>query len=122
VTTTPNNLANEINRLLQTYSEEVAKEIEDAAKEVAQECRKEIEYHSPHLTGTYERSWRVKKRSKKNKPLYIIYNHEYQLTHLLEHGHAKRGGGRTRAFPHIAPAEENAVREYLDRVERAIET
>jgi Bacteriophage HK97-gp10, putative tail-component len=121
VPTTPNNLANEINRLLQTYSEEVIKDIEVAANEVAKDCRKEIEYHSPHLTGTYERSWKIKKQSKKNKPLYTIYNLEYQLTHLLEHGHAKRGGGRTRAFPHIAPAEEKAIREYLKRVERAIE-
>jgi Bacteriophage HK97-gp10, putative tail-component len=121
VPTTPDNLANEINRLLAGYSEEVTAEIEKAASDVAKECRKEIEYDSPHLTGTYERSWKIKKQSKRGKPKYIIHNVEYQLTHLLEHGHAKRGGGRTRAFPHIAPAEERAIRKFLDRVERAIE-
>ena len=119
--TNPNNLADEINRLLATYAEGVTEEIEKAAKDVANEAKKEIAYDSTHLTGTYERGWRVKKKSKKGKPLYIIHNVEYQLTHLLEHGHAKRGGGRTRVFPHIAPAEEKAIREYLARIERAIE-
>ena len=116
----PNDFAAELNRQLSGYVESVQKEIETAKKEVAQQCKKDIEYDSPHLTGTYERSWRIKKQGKGNKTKYIVHNIEYQLTHLLEHGHAKKGGGRTRAFPHIAPAEEKAVHEYLDRIERAI--
>lgn len=45
-----------------------------------------------------------------------IYSRKAGLPHLLEKGHAKIGGGRTRAFPHVKPAAEHAfefAREHL---------
>lgn len=49
--------------------------------------------------------------TKRTKHTMVVYadKPEYALTHLLEKGHQKRGGGRTKAIVHIAPAEEEAV-------------
>jgi len=43
------------------------------------------------------------------------------LSHLLERGHATRGGGRTRAFAFIAPAQEAAEERLLDDIVKVVE-
>ena len=44
----------------------------------------------------------------------------YQIAHLLEHGHAKRGGGRVAARPQIAAAEEKGIRDLEDRINEGL--
>ena len=55
------------------------------------------------------------------KVFLTIHNKDhYYLTHLLEHGHAKKGGGRVEGKPHIRPAEEQVIKEFMAEVEEAI--
>ncbi|SFC02787.1 Bacteriophage HK97-gp10, putative tail-component [Bacillus sp. 491mf] len=111
-------LANEIVRQVELYTREVEEVVEVSKVEVAKNAVDELRQKSPKLTGDYRKGWRVKKVGNN----VVIHNKtNYQLTHLLEKGHAKAGGGRVPAKVHIAPVEERAVNDYLERVERAVQ-
>lgn len=45
-----------------------------------------------------------------------IYSRKAGLPHLLEKGHAKIGGGRTAAYPHVKPAAEYAFRYAREHI------
>lgn len=101
---------------VRNYTQDVKEKLDAAAKEAARDLSKDLKQTSPEKTGDYKKGWRVKKKRK----TYVVHNVEYQLTHLLEHGHAKRGGGRVPAKIHIAPAEDKAIHAFLDKVEEVI--
>lgn len=71
------------------------------------------------VTGGYAKSWRIKNKDDgEGSYRTTVYSSKPGLTHLLEKGHAKFVfgtyiGGRTRAFPHIAPAFEKGKEELL---------
>lgn len=44
----------------------------------------------------------------------------WQLTHLLENGHATKNGKTTKAYPHIAPTAETAVRNLERSIRKAV--
>jgi hypothetical protein len=58
---------------------------------------KELKEKSPKRTGKYAKGWRstVRKESAVGAEV-VVHNKIYRLTHLLEKGHAKRGGGKSR--------------------------
>lgn len=110
-------LANEISKALREYTTEVEEGLEEVKKEVAKEGVKQLKKTSPKLTGDYAKGWRVKRVG----TAQVIHNAtDYQLTHLLEKGHAKRGGGRVPPKVHIAPVEEKVIEEFEKRVEKVI--
>ena len=99
---------------LEEYAGAVANDIKTAAKEAADDCAKELKATSPRKTGKYAKGWKVKKAFENGvSARYTVHNATaYQLTHLLEKGHAKRGGGRVAAIPHIEPAEQKAIEAF----------
>ena len=115
-------LADAIYEELMKYSDMAADVMKEAVTKAGNTAKKEIQAGAPVRTGKYKKSWRVK-TTRDNVTEFAVIVHSpsrYQLTHLLEHGHAKRNGGRTRAFPHIGPAEEKAQEQLLKDIERGL--
>lgn len=103
---------------LKTYTKEVEEELEAVQKNVVADGVRKIKQKSPVKKGTYASGWKMKKVASG----YIIYNAKRPgLTHLLENGHAKRGGGgRVKGIKHIEPVEQEIIRDYLAETERVL--
>ncbi len=111
-------LADAIIQELQEYSEEVAEQLREEVKIVAKECAKDIKNNAPVDSGDYKKGWKAKVVHESNNDIRVIVHNSKkpQLAHLLEHGHAKVGGGRVEGKPHIQPAEERAEEKLMGRV------
>lgn len=116
------NLANEIMEGLKEYADLASDDVKKAVRKAGTAVRKEIAANAPQDTGKYAKSWTVKKTKETSNSLEVIVHskNRYQLAHLLEHGHAKRGGGRVAARPHIAQAEQSAVETLESEIERSL--
>lgn len=119
-------LAGEVMKLMEEYTADVSGEMKTEAKAVAKEAVKELKQTSPEGGGSkkghYKEGWASKVESENAVSIGIrIYNRKKPgLTHLLEKGHAKRGGGRVEGKPHISTAEENVVNNYEKRLKERL--
>ena len=112
--------AAEITRAVREYTEDVSAAIEQEADQTSQRLVKEIRAKSPRRTGEYAKGWARKKQGRDGEIRYVVYNRKKPwLAHLLEFGHAKRGGGRVAERPHIRPTADKEIEAFQNRV-RAI--
>ena len=115
-------LASEVMKGLEEYAELTTEVVKKEVQETGKVVKKQIESTAPRKSGRYAKSWAVKKTAETSNSLEVTVHsrNRYMLTHLLENGHAKRGGGRVRAIPHIGPAEDMGIKELENRIERAL--
>ena len=116
---------NDISRTISEFMRECIDENEEAllerSKSAAKSAVKALRQESRKRSGAYAKDWASKVESGETGVEATVYNRKhYQLTHLLENGHAKVNGGRTRAYPHIAPAEEFAERQLEQLLQRKL--
>lgn len=119
---TVDQLANAVMQELEEYAETTTDGVKSAVRKAAKTVKEGIEAGAPVQTGKYAKSWATKTTGESSHALEITVHsrNRYQLAHLLEHGHAKRGGGRVAARPHIAAAEAEGIEELEREIERSV--
>ena len=107
---------------LEEYAKVSTDDMKDAVKRTADTVKKDIQAGAPVNTGKYKKSWAVKNTQENASSIELVVHsrNRYQIAHLLEHGHAKRGGGRVAARPHIAAAEEKGKQALVEEIERKL--
>ena len=106
-------MADAINEGLKEYATLASTQVKSAVRKSAKTVKDQISANAPSRTGAYKGSWVATKQSESSQSLQMVVHskNRYQLAHLLEKGHAKRGGGRVAGRSHIAPAEEAGIKE-----------
>ena len=117
-------LAASINKILADYRDGVIQDVNTLAKKFAQKGAASLRSASASAaggTGKYAKGWTSRTDAGRLSVTATIYNKDAPgLPHLLENGHAKRGGGRVPGRPHIAPVEEQLAEEYYKAVKESI--
>ena len=113
-------LTKQITDAMMQYTGAVSEEIETALKSVGKEASNRLRATSPKRSGKYRKGWTVSAERKNGEISVTVHNKTYRLTHLLEHGHKTRSGGRASEIPHIAPVEAWAEQEAMKAVEKVV--
>lgn len=122
-----NDFSGAVTTLIKGWSIEVVEQTKEAVVEVATEARNDLKVEGAfkNRSGNYRKGWRVTFNEMRYGIEATVHNKVYQLTHLLESGHAKFLWGRAtgeevRAFPHIANVNDEAQRKLEEEIKRRL--
>ena len=125
MTVDANDLTMEIQSILRETNSAVDTALTDTLKVLAKETADDLKRTSPKRKtrngGKYAKSWSYKETEKGH---FVVYNKQYQLTHLIEKGHKTRlktGKYGKIAFTKSNPHIENAERKMKEHVDPEFE-
>jgi len=114
----------EVSAILEEYGDEVAENLDEITKEVGKKGAKALRSSSKGSfggSGKYARGWTYEVEESRLGTTVTLYNRTPGLPHLLENGHAKRGGGRVPGRSHIAPVEAELIESFEKEVTSKID-
>ena len=117
---TPDQLSAAVDQILEKYGDDVKDNVNSIVKDITKQGVKMLKSQARSAvggTGKYASGWTSQHETGRVSAQGTIYNGKLPgLPHLLEHGHANRGGGRTAGRVHIAPVEEQLIKEFESKV------
>jgi len=124
-------LSRTISDMLEEFEGATDEQIEQALKTTSTATLEELRNANPPGSGKwgswkeYNKDWKVSTTKRSKYKTATIHNKShYQLTHLLERGHAitssKGGRSKTKAYPHILQAAENAEEKFMAELEKEL--
>lgn len=121
----PDRFAYGFEQLVKDIEPIIEDSIEPAVRKGCQTARKTAKAGAPVMTGRYAKSLEYKVSGHGMKVKGEVGSKKLPgLVHLLEKGHAKVGGGRVRAIPHMAPGFDAGAPEFermiMEAVDRAL--
>lgn len=125
ITLTADKLAKAVEQELTTYHQNILDKIRSATREGVVKLVRKTRSTAPKDSGEFSRSIAgdfrglVKGLNTVRATWYVKKPH-YRLTHLLVHGHAKKGGGRVEGNPFLEDALAEVLPEYEEAVKEAV--
>lgn len=123
-------LSNVILEYLENFKDVTEEACDKGVLETADDAVQALRNAHPPGSGKYgswdeyNKGWTKRKSGQKTKLKGIqavVWNEKhYQLTHLLEKGHALVKGGHTSAFQHIAPVADKCDNDLLKNIKKYI--
>lgn len=118
---TVDTLAADIQKILDDYNEDVQNLSKEAVRKIGQKGAQALQSASGIFKGTgkYASGWSSKVEETRMGAKATLYNAKVPgLPHLLEFGHAMRGGGRVSGKVHIKPVEDELISAFEQDLEQ----
>lgn len=114
--------AAQMESILNNYQEKTIEELQTIIDSVSDDAVTALHSAYPGGTGAYNAGWTSSKKKTADMYSRVIHGESptFRLAHLLEHGHAKRNGGRVPGIVHIAPIEEAAINNLIERLKSSL--
>ena len=122
-----NDFSGAVTEEVKWYTDQVLEQVKDVIVETATEGRDKLKVEGgfANRSGKYRKGWSVTYDETRYSLKAIVHNKLYQLTHLLESGHAKVLWGRVtgedvQGFPHISKVNDEVQEKLIEEIGRRI--
>lgn len=114
--------AADIQKILDEYGEKAGNLTKESVRKIGRKGVQALKSGSGVFKGSkYASGWSSKIEETRMGAKATLYNSKLPgLPHLLEHGHANRGGGRTPGRVHIKPVEDELIEAFENDLERSL--